>query len=109
MTFSSRDIASKYDRFACWYDWLESIPNLLGLSRLRRGLLRHTSGKVLEVAAGTGKNLAYYPQGCRIIALDVSGEMLKVAQKRAAKLSLPVRSWLRTRRPCRFVTTLSTR
>ena len=90
MTFSSRDIASKYDRFACWYDWLESIPNLLGLSRLRRGLLRHASGRVLEVAAGTGKNLNYYPRDSQIVALDLSREMLKVARKRAAKLSMPV-------------------
>lgn len=90
VTFGLREISAKYDRFAPWYDWLEGIPNLLGLSRLRRVLLRRASGKVLEVAVGTGKNLIYYPRDCRIIALDLSKEMLKIARKRAAKLSIPV-------------------
>jgi ubiquinone/menaquinone biosynthesis C-methylase UbiE len=53
-------------------------------------LLQRASGKVLEIAVGTGKNLPYYPGGCRIIALDVSSEMLNVAHKRAAKLSVDV-------------------
>ena len=37
-----------------------------------------------------GKNLSYYPRGCRIIALDLSREMLNIARKRAAKLSMNV-------------------
>jgi ubiquinone/menaquinone biosynthesis C-methylase UbiE len=53
-------------------------------------LLRLASGKVLEVAVGTGKNLTYYPRNCRIIALDRSTEMLKVAGNRATKLSVHV-------------------
>lgn len=85
--FASRELAEKYDRFARWYNWLESIPNLAGLSRLRRLLLRRASGKVLEVAVGTGKNLSYYPPDCRIVALDLSSEMLKVARTHATKLS----------------------
>jgi len=88
--FTSREISAKYDRFARWYDWLEGIPNLLGLSRLRRTLLRRATGKVLEVAVGTGKNLTYYPRDCRITALDLSSEMLNVARNRAAKLSVQV-------------------
>ena len=87
---TSREISEKYDRFARWYDCLEGILNILGLSRLRRMLLRRASGKVLEVAVGTGKNLAYYPRDSRIIALDLSGEMLKVARNRATKLSMHV-------------------
>ena len=88
---TSRELSEKYDRFARWYDWVEGIPDRLGVSRLRRELFRRASGKVLEVAAGTGKNLAYYPPACRIIALDRSREMLKVARSRAAKLSMDVR------------------
>src|SRR5688572_3727570 len=88
--FASREISAKYDRFAPWYDWLEGILNVLGLSGLRRRLLRRTSGNVLEVAVGTGKNLTYYPRDCRIIALDLSNEMLNVARNKAAKLSVHV-------------------
>jgi ubiquinone/menaquinone biosynthesis C-methylase UbiE len=86
VVFSSRQISEKYDRVARWYDRVEGILDLLGLRRLRRQLLRQASGKLLEVAVGTGKNLAYYPPDCRIIALDLSIEMIKIARKRAATL-----------------------
>jgi ubiquinone/menaquinone biosynthesis C-methylase UbiE len=88
--FTSQEISRKYNRFARWYDWLEGIPDLLGVRRLRRQLLQRAAGSVLEVAVGTGKNLSYYPPSCRIIAVDISPEMLKVARQRAAKLSLAV-------------------
>lgn len=90
MQFSSRELAHKYDRFARWYDCVEGVPEVLGLRRLRRRLLLQASGRVLEVAVGTGKNLRFYPRGCRITALDVSSDMLRIARKRAAKLSLNV-------------------
>jgi ubiquinone/menaquinone biosynthesis C-methylase UbiE len=92
--FTSQEISRKYDRFARWYDWVEGVPDLLGVSRLRRKLLRRASGKVLEIAVGTGKNLKFYPSDCRIIALDVSREMLNVASKRSRRLSLDVFSLL---------------
>src|SRR6266545_2281190 len=88
--FTSEEISRKYDRFARWYDWVEGVPDVLGVSRLRRSLLKRASGKVLEVAVGTGKNLKFYPSDCRIIALDLSNEMLNVARKHAAKLSMDV-------------------
>ena len=52
--FASREISEKYDRFARWYDWVECVPDLLGVGRLRRSLLSQASGRVLEVAVGTG-------------------------------------------------------
>ena len=88
--FTSREISAKYDRFARWYDWIEGIPDLLGVKRLRRSLLERASGSVLEVGVGTGKNFPYYPPGCRITAMDVSSEMLNVARERAAKLSMDI-------------------
>jgi ubiquinone/menaquinone biosynthesis C-methylase UbiE len=88
--FTSRELSEKYDRFARWYDLVEGIPDVLGVRKLRRRLLRPASGNVLEVAVGTGKNLRYYPRGCRIIAVDVSRQMLNVARQRAAKLSMDV-------------------
>lgn len=87
---TSKEISQKYDRFARWYDWVEGVPDLLGVQRLRRRLLRRASGRVLEIAVGTGKNLRYYPPGCRITAVDISPAMLNVARKRAAKLSINV-------------------
>jgi ubiquinone/menaquinone biosynthesis C-methylase UbiE len=90
VNFTSKEISRKYDRIARWYDWVEGVPDLLGLSSLRWRLLRRLSGKVLEVAVGTGKNLQFYPRHCWIITLDVSNEMLNVARKRGAKLSMDV-------------------
>jgi ubiquinone/menaquinone biosynthesis C-methylase UbiE len=88
--FASKELSAKYDRFARWYDHVEGVLDFLGLRTLRRSVLSEASGKVLEVAVGTGKNLPYYPRDCRIIALDLSSVMFKVARQRAAKLSLPV-------------------
>ena len=85
-----REIAQKYDRFARWYDWVEGLPEALGLNRLRYRMLQRASGTVLEVAIGTGKNFSYYRRGCRIVAVDLSREMLNIARKRAAKLSMNV-------------------
>jgi S-adenosylmethionine-diacylgycerolhomoserine-N-methlytransferase len=55
---------------------------LLGRDRLIRGLAVPESGTVLEVATGTGRNLALtaklYP-GARLFGFDISAEMLKSA------------------------------
>ena len=85
-----REISQKYDRFARWYDWVEGIPEVLGVNRLRQATMQRASGKVLEVAIGTGKNVPYYPSGCRIIGVDASRAMLAVAQKRASRLQLEI-------------------
>ena len=87
---SQREISRKYDRFAPWYDWVEGVPELLGVNRLRYRMLQRASGTVLEVAMGTGKNLPYYPRGCRIIGADASKEMLAVAQRRASRFQLDI-------------------
>lgn len=85
---SKQTLQQKYDRAARWYDVGETILGWLGVGRLRRNLLQKTSGKVLEVAVGTGKNLLHYPTGCAITAIDLSPEMLNVARKRANRLDL---------------------
>ena len=81
-----QELAEKYNRFARWYDLVEGIPDLLGIRKLRRRLLGRVSGTVLEVAVGTGKNLSFYPHASRVIAVDFSREMLKVARRRSEKL-----------------------
>jgi ubiquinone/menaquinone biosynthesis C-methylase UbiE len=84
---TSQEIARKYDQFARWYDLVEGIPeHLLGIRKFRERLLRRAVGEVVEVAAGTGKNLPHYPRSCTTIAVDMSHEMLNRARERAAKL-----------------------
>jgi ubiquinone/menaquinone biosynthesis C-methylase UbiE len=88
---SKQEIREKYSRFARWYDAVESIPEMLGLRKLRKRLVEKASGMVLETAVGTGKNLIYYSRDCEITASDFCFPMLKVAVKKAKKLGLKVR------------------
>jgi ubiquinone/menaquinone biosynthesis C-methylase UbiE len=88
--FTSQAISQKYDRFARWYDVVEGIPDFLGVRKLRQRLLRRASGKVLEVAVGTGKNLLFYQHSCRIVGADISIEMLKLGAQRSKELSRDV-------------------
>lgn len=90
VTLTGQEIARKYDRFARWYDVVEGIPDLLGVRRLRRKLLARASGKILEVAAGTGKNFRFYPKPGELTAIDFSAEMLHGARLRADRAGLKV-------------------
>ncbi len=85
-----KEIQDKYDGFARWYDLAEGIPELLGLSKLRRNLLNRASGRILEIAIGTGKNLKYYPKDSQVTAVDLSPKMLEIARKRASGLGINV-------------------
>ena len=49
-----------------------------------------TTGKTLEVAIGTGLNIASYPPGVELVGLDLSPEMLALARQRAEELGRDV-------------------
>ncbi|MBX6378065.1 MAG: class I SAM-dependent methyltransferase [Clostridia bacterium] len=90
MEWTAEELRRAYDRFARWYDLTEALPEWLLLRRLRRHLLGQARGDVLEVAAGTGRNLPYYPPECRLTLADLSPGMLAVARRRAERLGRPV-------------------
>jgi ubiquinone/menaquinone biosynthesis C-methylase UbiE len=48
------------------------------------------SGDVLELAIGTGRNLAYYPADVRLTGVELSPQMLEIARGRAAELGRTV-------------------
>lgn len=78
-----QEVVEAYDRLAPWFDLVEGVPDvLLGVRRLRRRVLSRARGRVLEVAAGTGRNLPHYPAGCRLTAVDLSGGMLARLRRR---------------------------
>jgi methyltransferase OMS1 len=54
-----------------------------GILDLRKKLMRHASGRVLEVAAGTAVNVVknFYPKGCTVVATDCSPAMVAVATR----------------------------
>lgn len=72
--------ADEYDENVEWSEWLS-------MDSLRAKLLeeereRLSKGKVLEVAAGTGRNFKHYPDKCRLTITDTSKEMLEKSKNR---------------------------
>ena len=73
--------APRYDqRIALWEKILFGDGRQWACSRAR--------GEVLEVAIGTGRNLAFYPKGIRLTGIDLSPAMLELARERAGELGL---------------------
>lgn len=53
------------------------------VARQRRSLVHRLSGRILEIAIGTGLNLDYYPSGADVTGIDVDVQMLRRAMARA--------------------------
>jgi len=87
MKLTNSQIREKYKKFAPKYDLLEAIPDFLVLRRFRKRLLQNAHGRVLEVAAGTGRNFKYY-KNCKVTAVDITPEMLNIARKKSKKIGL---------------------
>lgn len=70
-------IAPHYEKKTSFQEWL------LGISRLRKKLLSHARGNVLELGVGCGRNFSYYPtKNCTAVtAVDFSPAMLECAKK----------------------------
>src|SRR5258708_25172962 len=82
---SLRDLQEKRAGGVRWYDFATAGLEALLFRRLRSQLLKSAVGHVLEIAAGTGPNLAHYPAGLHIIAADLSQAMLVKARQRGAR------------------------
>ena len=65
---------------------MESLVEFLMFSKWRKQILSDLSGFVLDIGVGTGKNLKYYPENCRVVGMDVSSKMLEHAKKRARNI-----------------------
>jgi len=78
-----QNVAGKYD------NEIGKEESVMGINLLRRGLLYfHAQGTVLEVAAGTGRNIKYYPSSCdRVLMIDASENMISKARKKISELS----------------------
>lgn len=90
-TMTAHQLQSAYDQIANQYEkkvWFDQ--HILGVARLRRKLLSKASGRILEVACGTGQNLPLFAPNSEITAVDLSPKMLEVARENAAKQNLNV-------------------
>ena len=52
----------------------------------RQWVCSQATGDVLEIAAGTARNLPFYPDDVRLTEIELSPEMLAIAKERQAKL-----------------------
>ena len=80
---SAETAASNYDRNV-------RLPERLLFSGGREWVCARAEGEVLEIAAGTGRNLPHYPDGVRLTGIECVPAMLEVARRRAVELGRPV-------------------
>lgn len=83
-------VRQRHDRIAAIYDLMESWMELRARKWRAELWARVPPGRVLELGAGTGKNLPYYPRNAEITAIDISPRMLERAHRRARHLAVAV-------------------
>jgi ubiquinone/menaquinone biosynthesis C-methylase UbiE len=77
-------VRGHYDKIASRYDRQIKFFERILFGDGRQWVCSQSQGDVLEIAAGTGRNLRYYPPGVRITAIELSPEMLAIARGAAA-------------------------
>ena len=75
-----------WDKSAPSYDKQIAFFERNWFSGGREWLGERAHGRILEVAIGTGRNLAHYPVGATITGIELSPAMLAIARQRAADL-----------------------
>ena len=84
---SNAEIRRLFDGCARKYRrWCAIGERTVGLRRQRRQLLTRASGRILDVACGTGENFGLLPRESEITAIDLSPGMLAQARQRARSL-----------------------
>lgn len=91
---SSRDdtdaVRGHYDKTASRYDTEIRFFERILFGDGREWVCSQAQGDVLEIAAGTGRNLRHYPPGARVTAIELSPQMLEIARAAAAALGREV-------------------
>ncbi|MDY7087418.1 MAG: methyltransferase domain-containing protein [Actinomycetota bacterium] len=93
MTTTSDETAKvlrAWEKSAPGYDKQIAFLEKIWFSGGRQWLGARAQGRVLEVAIGTGLNLAHYPPGTTVTGLELSPAMLAIARQRAAGLGRDV-------------------
>ncbi|WP_313693605.1 class I SAM-dependent methyltransferase [Halorarum halobium] len=78
---------------ATYAEQAESIHRFERVNRLLTGRYRRerfgdVTGRVLDVACGTGTNFRYLPDGIELVGIDISPEMLAKAEEQLAALGM---------------------
>jgi ubiquinone/menaquinone biosynthesis C-methylase UbiE len=89
MTEAER-IRRLYDDRATTFDRSLGIVDRLLLGPFREAFGASLRGETIEVGVGSGLNFPFYsPDVTRVVGVDLSGEMLRLARKRATCLHVP--------------------
>jgi len=79
-----------WDRHAASYDRQMQFADRYFLGDSRAWVCSQAAGRTLEVAIGTGLNLAFYPADTELVGVDLSPAMLAQARRGAAGLGRTV-------------------
>ena len=79
-----------YNDSAARYDRKIQVPERLLFGSGRQWATSLAAGRTLEIAAGTGRNLPYYEPHIALTAIDLSEQMLALAEQRAERLARDV-------------------
>ena len=79
-----------YDKMAPYYDRIIGVVERLLFADGRQWACTQATGRVLEVAIGTGRNLPWYPRDVELVGVDFRRKMLDAAQLLAEQLAWPV-------------------
>jgi ubiquinone/menaquinone biosynthesis C-methylase UbiE len=75
---------AKYQRIARFYDLVDLPFEHMRYRPLRRILFEGLHGRILDAGVGTGRNIAFYPEGSQVVGVDLSPAMLLRAERRRA-------------------------
>lgn len=84
MSLFGRLYAAGYDAF------MARVEKKSGADAHRRRLVADAKGEVLEIGAGTGRNLSEYVAAERVVALEPEPDMRARAEPRAKRATVPV-------------------
>lgn len=83
----TRKLIRQWNRHAARYDRMsQPMEHMLGFAQNRARLFDGARGDILELGAGTGRNLPHYPQDAWVLASDISWNMLSQARSTAQSL-----------------------
>jgi ubiquinone/menaquinone biosynthesis C-methylase UbiE len=85
-TSESQRVRDIFEREAPKYDWQISFFEKVLFGGGREWVCSQAEGEVLEIAAGTGRNLSFYPPSVRLTMTEFTPAMLELARQRQAEL-----------------------
>ncbi len=81
------DVIQSYRFYAPIYDKLFGLVLEDGRKELIKVINTLNAGNILEIGVGTGLLLSHYPSMSKVVGIDLSEDMLKIAKERATALN----------------------